>query len=145
MRGKHRLCSKQSLHVFCQTPFDDKQHGSVFQIAKSRRDCAFNFYRPQTKFAKVMFFHLSVSHAGMHPPDKRQTPSSRDHRQAPHGTRRSHPPRDQRQAPPQEQCMLGDTGNKRAIRILLECILVIILLILEFHEINLLIKFTIPI
>ena len=25
---------------------------------------------------------------------------------------------------PQEQCMLGDTGNKRAVRILLECILV---------------------
>ena len=28
---------------------------------------------------------------------------------------------------PREQCMLGDTGNKRAIRILLECILVFIL------------------
>ena len=26
--------------------------------------------------------------------------------------------------PPREQCMLGDTGNNRAIRILLECILV---------------------
>ena len=26
---------------------------------------------------------------------------------------------------PPEQCMLGDTGNKRAVRILLECILVI--------------------
>ena len=26
--------------------------------------------------------------------------------------------------PPSEQCMLGDTGNKRAVRILLECILV---------------------
>ena len=31
----------------------------------------------------------------------------------------------QDQAPlPWEQCMLGDTGNKRAVRILLECILV---------------------
>ena len=28
--------------------------------------------------------------------------------------------------PPQELCMLGDTGNKRAVRILLECILVTI-------------------
>ena len=27
--------------------------------------------------------------------------------------------------PPREQCMLGDTGNKRAVRILLECILVL--------------------
>ena len=26
--------------------------------------------------------------------------------------------------PPREQCMLGDTGNKRAVHILLECILV---------------------
>ena len=29
--------------------------------------------------------------------------------------------------PPQTQCMLGDTGNKRAVRILLECNLVIYL------------------
>ena len=29
------------------------------------------------------------------------------------------------QVPPPEQCMLGDTGNKRAVRILLECILVL--------------------
>ena len=28
---------------------------------------------------------------------------------------------------PQEQCMLGDTGNKRAVRILLECILVVLI------------------
>ena len=27
---------------------------------------------------------------------------------------------------PREQCMLGDTGNKRAVRILLECILVLL-------------------
>ena len=40
-------------------------------------------------------------------------------------------PQDQRQAPPRpeagtppEQCMLGDTENKPAVRILLECILV---------------------
>ena len=34
------------------------------------------------------------------------------------------PTQTQRQVPPWEQCMLGDTGNKRAVRILLECILV---------------------
>ena len=28
---------------------------------------------------------------------------------------------------PQEQCMLGDMGNKRAVRILLECILVVLI------------------
>ena len=37
------------------------------------------------------------------------------------------PTPDQRQTPPPlpEQCMLGNTGNKRAVRILLECILVL--------------------
>ena len=64
------------------------------------------------KFVKVMFLHLSVSHSvhrgvGLSaywdtPPG--QTPLGAD-------------------IPP-AQCMLGDTGNKRAVRILLECILV---------------------
>ena len=41
--------------------------------------------------------------------------------------------------PPRAQCMQGDTGNKRAVRILLECILVII----KFdREINLSLTFT---
>ena len=63
-----------------------------------------HFYRPQTRFAKVMFLHLSVSHSV-------------------HG----------RGCLP--QCMLGYTppplradtppGNKWAVRILLECILVL--------------------
>ena len=35
--------------------------------------------------------------------------------------RQTPPPRSRH---PREQCMLGDTGNKRAVRILLECILV---------------------
>ena len=71
-------------------------------------------YRPQTKFAKVMFLHLSVSdsiprglsasvHARIHPTTE-QTPPE--------------------QTPLPTQCMLGDTGNKRAVRILLRCILV---------------------
>ena len=84
-----------------------------------------SFYRPQTKFAKVMFLHLSVSHsvhrgvsasvqAGIHPPPE-QTPPGAD-------TPRSiHP---SKQKPPPAQCMLGDTDHKRAVRILLECILV---------------------
>ena len=69
-------------------------------------------YRLQTKFAKVMFLHLSVilfrggclpqCMLGYTPPE-----------QTPQGSR--HPPM---------QCMLGDTGNKRAVRILLECVLV---------------------
>ena len=39
------------------------------------------------------------------------------------------PPRDQAGSP--EQCMLGDMGNKRAVRILLECILVLSSLLSE--------------
>ena len=38
------------------------------------------------------------------------------------------------QVHPPEQCMLGDTGNKRAVRILLKCILVCITFI---HKLNL--------
>ena len=49
-------------------------------------------------------------HAGIHPLDQRQKPPPR--------TR--HPPS---RHPPQR--MLGDMGNKRAVRILLECILVL--------------------
>ena len=56
-------------------------------------------------------------------------------------------PEDQRQAPPRpeagsppppEQCMLGDTGNKRALRILLKCMLVIELnrMLLTSHKMN---------
>ena len=50
---------------------------------------------------------------GRHPPhplDRRQTPPGSE----------ANPPA----PPPHQQCMLGDTGNKRAVRILLECILV---------------------
>ena len=90
------------------------------------------YYRQQTKFVKVMFLHLSVSHSvhsgrgclppfmlGYTPPRTRGRPNPRDQRQVP--ITPTPPPPDQRQTPP-EQCMLGDTGNKREVRILLECI-----------------------
>ena len=53
---------------------------------------------------------------GRPPRDQRQTPSPRDQRQA--------PPRDQRQTPPGALRAGKHTGNWRAVRILLECILV---------------------
>ena len=89
-----------------------------------------HFYLPQTKFAKVMFLHLSVSHSvhgvvGYLPQCMLgYTPRSR------------HPPPKSRHHPPSEQCMLGDTGNKRAVRILLECIL----LVFNFSEFTLLVQ-----
>ena len=67
-----------------------------------------HFYRPQRSWGKVMFLHVSVilfTGGGL-----------------PQGILGYPPPE---QTPPlREQCMLGDTGNKRAVRILLECILV---------------------
>ena len=60
-----------------------------------------NIYRPQRSWGKVIFSQVCVKNSvhmeGGCPPGSR------------------HPP---------EQCMLGDTGNRRAVRILLECILV---------------------
>ena len=81
------------------------------------------FYRPQTKFAKVMFLHLSVIlftggglsalvHAGIHANPPEQTPPEQT------------PPR--KQTHPPAQCMLRNTGNKRTVCILPECILVIV-------------------
>ena len=72
-------------------------------------------YRPQTKFAKVMFEHLSVSHS-VH--GGRVVCLSACWKDTPwaDNPRSRHPP---------AQCMLGDTGNKWAVRILLECILVV--------------------
>ena len=67
-------------------------------------DCC---YRPQRSWAKVMFLHVSVilfigGGLGRPPPGA----------DAPLG------------ADPPEQCMLEDTANERAVRILLECNLV---------------------
>ena len=73
-----------------------------------------------------MFLHLSVSHSvhrgrvpgQVHPPLGPSTPPG------PGTPPRPGTPRDQVHPPLREQCMTGDTGNKRAVRILLECILV---------------------
>ena len=66
--------------------------------------------------------------AGTHPPragtpPDRYTPLGRYTPLAGTPPRQVHPLAD---TPTPEQCMLGDTGNKRAVRILLECILVFI-------------------
>ena len=69
-----------------------------------------------------MFLHLSVHrgcvsasvHAGIHPPPWSRPPQA-DTPQSKHPLGADTDP---------AQCMLGDTGNKRAVRILLECILV---------------------
>ena len=63
-----------------------------------------NYYRPQTKFAKVMFLHVSVIlsmggsapfHAGIHTPQplpETDTPLSRTRSRYPHRTRGRYPP-----------------------------------------------------
>ena len=89
-------------------------------------------YRPQTKFAKVMFSQVSVCpqsggggclphcRLGYALPWEQTTPRSRH-------PRSRHPP-SSRQPPQQQtlslQCMLGNMGSKRVVRIPLEYILV---------------------
>ena len=90
------------------------------------------FYRPQTKFAKVMFLHVSVilSTGGMSAPLQCWNTPPRPEA----GTSTPPPSTRGRYAPapeagtswtrgryPPVQCMLGDMGNKRVVRILLEC------------------------
>ena len=94
------------------------------------------------KFAKVMFLHPSVSHsvhmgaggsasvhAGIHPQE--HPPGSRHSPGADTPLPEQSPPEQTppKQTPPEQtppaQCILGDTGNKRAVCILLECILVV--------------------
>ena len=80
----------------------------------------FHYYLPQTKFGKVMFLHLSVilfMGGGLPRCMLGYTPQE----QTPLGADTPHPGADT----PPAQCMLGDTGNKRVVRILLECILVL--------------------
>ena len=76
-----------------------------------------DFYRPQTKFAKVMFLHLSVSHSvhreGGCLPQWMLGYTTSPWADTPRAD-----------TSPPVQCMLGDTGNKRAVRVPLECILV---------------------
>ena len=83
-----------------------------------------NYYRPQTKFAKVMFLHVSVCPQGGVPG---QEPPCQVCPRAGTPPLPGTPPwagTPPHRYTPQEQCMLEDTGNKRAVRILLECILV---------------------
>ena len=85
-------------------------------------------------WGKVIFLHLSVIlfTEGICPIacwDTQLTPRTRGW--YPPWTRGRHPPRPEagtpqeqtspEQTPPRAQCMLGDTGNKRAVCILLEC------------------------
>ena len=103
------------------------------------------YYRPQTKFAKVMFYTcLSATlftggYLGRYtpwactlpwadtPPWAGTPPGRYTPRAGTPPPRQVHPPgryTPRQVQPTQEQCMLGDTGNKRAVHILLECILV---------------------
>ena len=85
------------------------------------------YYRPQRSCGKVMLLHLSVilSRGGAGADTTGgQTPSGSD------TPWEQTPPPNSSPPPPADtptQCMLGDTGSKRAVRILLECILVFLL------------------
>ena len=89
-------------------------------------------YRPQTKFAKVIFLQLSVIlfTGGVCLSacwDTTTTPGTQDQTPLPlsrHPRDQSPPPTQEQAPPPTAQCMLGDTVNRRAVCILLECNLV---------------------
>ena len=69
------------------------------------------------------------------PATRGRQPPPRDQRQAasPFSTRGRSPSRN-RQPPPPAQRMLGDTSNKRAVRILLECNLLFALSLVKSHH-----------
>ena len=63
------------------------------------------------------------SHRAPPPPGRNQEDSHPA--PLPLGRNQEDPPERQTHPPPPQQCMLGDTGNRRAVRIILECILVV--------------------
>ena len=84
-----------------------------------------NYYRPQMKFAKVMGYVFtpvchSVHRGGVCLSACWDTPLPNQT----HPPEQTLPGDDPPGRHPLAQCMLGDTGNKRAVCILLECILV---------------------
>ena len=114
------------VYIHARTPFTITSESNV----GSSDNQIHNIYRQQTKFAKVMFLHMSVCPQGVpgQVPPWESTPRGQVHppgqvhpRQVPPG--QVHPPWAGTQ--PREQCILGDMGNKRAVCILLECILVL--------------------
>ena len=90
---------------------------SMFITARNRSLRRLCFYTCLVSHS-VHIGEVSASvHDGIHPPPPEQQQTPTPESRPPLGSR--HPP---------VQCMLGDTGNKRAVRILLECILVSVFL-----------------
>ena len=154
-----QLCTERKLNIFW-LDFKISSRGENLKVSNSEFGETYVLvlitegfhYRPQTKFAKVMFLHLSVSHsvhrrgstwagtpwAGTPPPD-RYTPWCRYTPWAGTAPGQVHPWADTppwagtppgrytpRQIPLTSACW--DMVNKQAVHILLECILVAITL-----------------
>ena len=112
-----------------------------FQCAHEKFSYFLIYYRLQRSWGKVIFSQARVKNSvqggclGRHTPGylipllgadipQEQTPPRPEQTPLPQCT---HSPREQTppgRHPLPEQCMLGDAGNKRGVRILLECILV---------------------
>ena len=98
------------------------------------------YYRPQRSWGKVIFFSSMCQwfcsrggeYLGRYTPQA-GTPPGRYTSPGRYTPQQLHPRQVHR---PREQCMLEDTGNKRAVRILLECILVVNYLSLIWIERN---------
>ena len=125
-------------HVTPPTHQQDANQQQKLQSSSAQYNLSFvGYYRPQRSWGKVIFSVACVKNSvhcmlGYSPSLGADTSPPPTPEQTPLGTRHPTPP--QTRHPPWEQTpplpaqyMLGDTGNKRAVRILLECNLVHIL------------------
>ena len=114
-RYKRTHCKRDPVYINTELKVNLCCYLSPCRMNTSIQFYTTNFYRPQTKFAKVMFLHLSVSHS-VHRGESTWagTPPGRYTPQAGTSPWQVHPPGN----------VCWDMVNKRAVRILLECILV---------------------
>ena len=92
-------------------------------------------YRPQRSWGKVMFLQASVilltgggAWPSQPPPDQAHPPPDQVHHHPPGPSTPPGPGTPPRPGTPPAQSMLGDTVNARAVRILLKCNLVVVVL-----------------
>ena len=138
---KMNLLSKYGWRFFCiciHDSYDCHCHTHVHcgSFTLLQLDCLDVFWKGKILVYSCIFTALSVSHSvhrgGVCLSAWWDTPPGSRHPPVADTPRGRHPPRSRhtlRSRHPPSQCMLRDKGNKRAVRILLECILVVNLII----------------
>ena len=112
--------------ITTQLNFKNSSRLQFFKIVLDLRDqrVGANLLLPPANevWGKVIFLHLSVILFTGRVPGQVHLPPG------------TPPARYHSASTPRDQCMLGDTGNKRAVRILLECILIWHIFCQKLHE-----------